>query len=53
VKLDALYVEAYDNRGLAYKAQGKKAEAIADFKKAQSLDPQDQTSREQLKALGA
>ena len=53
IKLNPLYVEAYDNRGLAYKAAGRKAEAIADFRKAQSLDPSDQTSREQLKQLGA
>ena len=43
---------AYDNRGLAYKATGRKAEAIADFRKAQSIDPTDQVSRNELRKLG-
>jgi Flp pilus assembly protein TadD len=52
IRFDAKYVEAYNNRGLAYKATGRKAEAIADFRKAQSLDPADKVSKEQLRALG-
>jgi Flp pilus assembly protein TadD len=52
IKLNPLYVEAHNNRGLAYKALGRKAEAIADFRKSQSIDPTDQTSKDELKRLG-
>ena len=45
--------DAYNNRGISYKALGRRAEAIADFRKAQSIDPADQVSREQLRGLGA
>ena len=53
IRFDQIYVDAYNNRGLAYKAQGRKAEAIADFRKAQSIDPSDKVSRDQLRSLGA
>ena len=53
IRFNAKYVEAHNNRGLSYKALGRKAEAIADFRKAQSIDPSDQVSREQLRLLGA
>jgi hypothetical protein len=32
---------------------GRSEEAIADFLKAQSIDPKDQASKEQLRGLGA
>ena len=53
IKLNPLYVDAYNNRGLASKASGRKADAIADFRKSQSIDPTDQTSKDELKRLGA
>ena len=53
IKLNPLHVEAYNNRGLAYKALGRRADAIADFRKSQSIDATDQTSRDELKRLGA
>ena len=31
---------------------GRRAEAIADFRKAQSIDPADQVSKQQLRVLG-
>ena len=31
IRLDPQYADAYYNRGLVYEAEGKKAEAIADF----------------------
>ena len=33
IRLEPGYEDAYYNRGLAYKEQGKKADAIADFEK--------------------
>ena len=33
IRLNPEYAKAYYNRGQAYKDQGKKAEAIADFQK--------------------
>jgi hypothetical protein len=32
--------------------QGRRAEAIADFRKAQSIDPADQVSKQQLRVRG-
>jgi tetratricopeptide (TPR) repeat protein len=46
------YVEAYNNRGLSYEVLGRRAEAIADFRKAQSIDSADQVSKQQLRMLG-
>ena len=40
--------QVYSNRGLAHKALGLTEEAIADFHKAQSIDPSDRTSKAQL-----
>ena len=45
-------VEAYDNRGLSYEVLGRRTDAIADFRKAQSIDPADPTSKQQLRVLG-
>jgi hypothetical protein len=47
-----LCVEAYNNRGLSYRELGRRAEAIADFRKAQSIDTDDQISRRLLRMLG-
>jgi Flp pilus assembly protein TadD len=46
------YVEAYNNRGLSNEVLGRRAEAIADFRKAQSIDPADRVSKQQLRVLG-
>jgi tetratricopeptide (TPR) repeat protein len=46
------YVEAYNNRGLSYDALDRRAEAIADFRKAQSIDAADRVSKQQLRMLG-
>jgi aspartyl protease family protein len=43
--------QVYSNRGLAYKALGLTEEAIADFRKAQAIDPSDQTSKAQLAVI--
>jgi clan AA aspartic protease (TIGR02281 family) len=40
--------QVYSNRGLAHKALGLTEEAIADFQKAQAIDPSDRTSKAQL-----
>ena len=40
--------QVYNNRGLAHKALGLTEEAIADFNKAQAIDPSDRTSKAQL-----
>ena len=37
IRLNPEYALAYGNRGLAYKEQDKKAEAIADFEKSSLL----------------
>ena len=52
IKFDQKYVDAYNNRGLAHKALGRKAEAIADFRKALSIDPTDKKAQNELKSLG-
>jgi tetratricopeptide (TPR) repeat protein len=46
------YVEAYNNRGLSHEVLGRRAEAIADFRKAQSIDPDDRVSKQQLRVFG-
>ena len=46
------YVEAYNNRGLSYETLGRRAEAIADFRKAQSIDPADPVSKKVLRMFG-
>jgi Flp pilus assembly protein TadD len=43
--------EAYNNRGLSYEVLGRRAEAIADFRKAQSIDSADRISKQQLRVL--
>ena len=56
IKLDPNYATAYVNRAFAYKEQGKKAEAIADFEKVLDLstDPDLVDSANQaLSELGA
>jgi tetratricopeptide (TPR) repeat protein len=40
--------QVYSNRGLAHKALGLSEEAIADFHKAQAINPSDGTSKAQL-----
>ena len=52
IQLDPSYVEAYNNRAFSYEAQGRRAEAIADFRKAQSIDSADRVSKQQLRMLG-
>jgi aspartyl protease family protein len=43
--------QVYKNRGLAHKSLGLTEEAIADFRRAQAIDPSDQTSKAQLALL--
>jgi tetratricopeptide (TPR) repeat protein len=50
--LNPSYVGAYNTRGLTYEAIERRAEAIADFRKAQSIDAADQVSKQQLRILG-
>jgi len=50
--LNPSYVEAYDNRGRIYEVLGRRAEAIADFRKAQSIDSADPVSKKLLRMLG-
>jgi hypothetical protein len=45
-------MSAYNNRGLSNEVLGRRAEAIADFRKAQSIDPADRVSKQQLRVLG-
>jgi len=52
-QFDPSYVEAYNNRGLSNEVLGRRAEAIADFRKAQSIDPADLVSKQQLRVLGS
>jgi tetratricopeptide (TPR) repeat protein len=52
IQLNPSYVEAYNNRGLFYETIGRRAEAIADFRKAQSIDSSDQVSKKVLRMLG-
>jgi hypothetical protein len=40
-----------NNRGLSYETIGRRAEAIADFRKAQSIDSADQVSKKMLRML--
>ncbi len=48
------YVHAYSNRGFAYEKEGgHTAQAVADYRAALKLDPNNQTSKEGLKRLGA
>jgi len=54
IRLNPEYAEAYNNRGLAYKEQGKKAEAIADFEKFITLTTNPQwieMARQQIEEL--
>jgi tetratricopeptide (TPR) repeat protein len=41
----------YNNRGNAYKNKGQKDQAIQDFEKALSLDPNNQDAKDNLKAV--
>jgi tetratricopeptide (TPR) repeat protein len=41
-----------DTRGHIFEALGRRQEAIADFRRAQAIDPNHQSSREALKRLG-
>jgi Flp pilus assembly protein TadD len=43
----------YHHRGLAYEALGRRADAIADYRRALALDPKDEFARGALKRLGA
>ena len=52
IQFNPSYVEAYDNRAFSHEALGRHAEAIADFRKAQSIDPADLVSKQQLRVLG-
>jgi Flp pilus assembly protein TadD len=52
IQFDPSYVEAYNNRGLSHEVLGRRTEAIADFRKAQSIDPADPVSKQQLRVLG-
>jgi tetratricopeptide (TPR) repeat protein len=52
IELNANYARAYGERGYAYLQLDDKERAIADFKKAVSLDPSDSTSKAYLKSLG-
>jgi len=45
------YIEAYNNRGLSYEVLGRRTDAIADFRKAQSIDSADRISKQQLRVL--
>jgi tetratricopeptide (TPR) repeat protein len=45
-------VEAFNNRGLTYETMGRRTEAIADFRKAQSIDPADERSKKVLRMPG-
>jgi hypothetical protein len=45
-------VEAYSNRGLSCEVMGRRTDAIADFRKAQSIEPADLVSKQQLRVLG-
>jgi tetratricopeptide (TPR) repeat protein len=45
-------LRAYNNRGWAYEFSGDKTRAIADFRKALSLDRNNQFARDSLKQLG-
>ncbi len=52
IQLGPSYVEAYNNRGLSLEVLGRRSNAVADFRKAQSIDPADRTSKQQLRVLG-
>jgi len=54
IRLNPEYAVAYNNRGYAYKLQGKKAEAIADFEKFITLSNNPQLiemARQQIEEL--
>jgi len=51
IRFSPSYVEAYNNRGLTDDALDRRAEAVADFRKAQSIDPADQVSKQHLRML--
>jgi Tfp pilus assembly protein PilF len=56
IALDSKYAPAYDTRAHIYEALGKREQAIADFRKALALDPNDplvEMTREGLRRLGA
>jgi len=48
-----LYALAYNNRGYAFEAMAKKAEAVQDFRRALSIDPSLSGARIALERLGA
>ena len=41
-----------NNRGLTYEALNRRDEAIADFRKAQSINSADKLSKQQLRMFG-
>jgi len=51
IRLAPKDVRAYNNRGWAYEFSGDKTRAIADFRKALSIDPGNQFARDNLKRL--
>jgi Tfp pilus assembly protein PilF len=53
LEFDPEFAAAYDTRGHIYEALGRKEDAIADFRKALALDPEELGSREGLKRLSA
>jgi Flp pilus assembly protein TadD len=52
IQLNPSYVEAYNNRSLSCETMGRRAEAVADFRKAQSIDSADPVSKKLLRMLG-
>jgi len=52
-KLDPGNPAVYQERAAAFLLQGKKTEAIADYRKVLALDPSNAQARAALKRLGA
>ena len=52
IKLDPLFVGNYNLLGITYIRIGKKAEAIAEYRKILSIDPTNKDAKEKLKSLG-
>ena len=52
VELLPNHADGYTNRGYAYQLNGEREKAIADYRKALSLDPTQVQARENLRALG-
>lgn len=52
IKADNSYIEAYYNRAKTYEKLNKKAEAIQDYQKVLSLNPENQDAKTSLKRLG-